>query len=205
MISPSFRAERNLLSKGYYRIAGVDEVGCGAWAGPVYAAAVVLIPGKKLPLVRDSKTLSPAQRESLAELIKKRCLTWAIGTSSVKEIDTLNVRAASLLATQRALANLSIMPDWILSDAFPVPGSIPCTPIIRGDTFSKSIAAASIIAKVARDQYMKEIDTQHPGYSFGKHKGYGTKSHQRALIELGPCPIHRATYQPIKLLLQTHS
>ena len=156
MRSPTFSFERALIKQGHQFIAGVDEVGCGAWAGPVYAAAVVLSPGKKLPGARDSKTLSHEQRERLSTTIKKVCLSWAIGVCSVEEIAALNIRGASLLATQRALAGLSVPPDWILSDAFPVPGVTPCTPIVRGDALSKSIAAASIVAKVARDTFMTE-------------------------------------------------
>jgi ribonuclease HII len=201
MRSPTFSFERALIKQGHQFIAGVDEVGCGAWAGPVYAAAVILSPGKKLPGARDSKTLSHEQRERLSTTIKKVCLSWAIGVCSVEEIAALNIRGASLLATQRALAGLSVPPDWILSDAFPVPGVTPCTPIVRGDALSKSIAAASIIAKVARDTFMTELDSIIPGYHFAAHKGYGTKEHQRALAELGPSTIHRASYAPIQKLI----
>ncbi len=201
MSTPSFRHEKALLSKGYHLIAGVDEVGCGAWAGSVYAAAVILAPGKQLRGVNDSKQLSATQREVLSNIIKEKSLAWAIGIATVEEINTLNIRHASTLATQRALQSLTLQPDWILSDAFPIPGPIPCTPIIRGDAISKSIAAASIIAKVARDAYMEELDEEYPGYHFSKHKGYGTKVHQDALALLGPSAIHRATYVPIKALL----
>lgn len=202
MRSPTFSFERALIKQGYHFIAGVDEVGCGAWAGPVYAAAVILAPGKKLPGARDSKTLSHEQRERLSITIKNMSLSWSVGVCSVEEIATLNIRGASLLATQRALAGLSMSPDWILSDAFPVPGAIPCTPIIRGDGLSKTIAAASIIAKVARDTFMTELDSTVPGYHFAAHKGYGTKEHQRALAKLGPSTIHRASYAPIQKLVR---
>lgn len=198
---PTFTFEQDLLKQGYRFVAGVDEVGCGAWAGPVYAAAVILIPGKRLPGVRDSKTLSFDQRKNLSLLIQKTCLAWSIGVSTVEEIAALNIRKASLLATQRALTGLSTSPDWILSDAFPVPGSIPCTAIVRGDALSKSIAAASIVAKVARDTFMEELDVTVPGYNFAAHKGYGTKNHQRALTKLGPSSVHRTSYAPIKALL----
>lgn len=201
MSTPSFRHEKALLSKGYHLIAGVDEVGCGAWAGSVYAAAVILAPGKQLRGVNDSKQLSATQREVLSNIIKEKSLAWAIGIATVEEINTLNIRHASTLATQRALQSLTLQPDWILSDAFPIPGPIPCTPIIRGDSISKSIAAASIIVKVARDAYMEELDEEYPGYHFSKHKGYGTKVHQDALALLGPSAIHRVTYAPIKALL----
>jgi ribonuclease HII len=201
MLTPSFRYEKALWTQGYHLIAGVDEVGCGAWAGSVYAAAVILAPGKQLRGVNDSKRLSANQREELSRLIKEKSLAWAIGIATLEEINALNIRHASTLASQRALQSLTFQPDWILSDAFPIPGSVPCTPIIRGDSISKSIAAASIIAKVARDEYMKELDEQHPGYRFSKHKGYGTKAHQDALAVLGPCAAHRATYAPIKAFL----
>lgn len=205
MVTPSFKYERALLAKGHTLIAGVDEVGCGAWAGPVYAAAVILKPGTYLPHVRDSKTLSADQRQGLVQKIRHQCISWAVGVASVEEIVALNIRRASLLATQRALAALLPSPTWILSDAFPVPGDIPCTPIIRGDRLSKSIAAASVLAKVERDLFMTSLDGQYPGYSFSSHKGYGTKLHQLALSKLGPSPIHRVTYAPIKRLLETQS
>lgn len=201
MAQPNFHYERALYKQGLVHIAGVDEVGCGAWAGPVYAAAVILIPGKTLSHVRDSKQVSAIQRKILSQKIKTTCLSWSIGIASVEEIETLNIRQASLLASQRAIQNLSVTAEWILSDAFNIPGSIPCTPIIHGDAISKSIAAASIIAKVARDEYMLEIDKTIPGYAFAKHKGYGTKLHQEALKKLGPSKVHRAGYEPIKKLL----
>lgn len=201
MLTPSFRYEKALWTQGHRLIAGVDEVGCGAWAGCVYAAAVILAPGKQLRGVNDSKKLSAQQRETLSNLIKEKSLAWAIGIATVEEIHMLNIRHASTLASQRALQSLTFQPDWILSDAFPIPGSIPCTPIIQGDSISKSIAAASIIAKVARDEYMKELDEQYPGYHFSEHKGYGTKAHQTALELLGPSAVHRMTYAPIKAFI----
>ncbi len=201
MSTPSFRYEKALWTQGHHLIAGVDEVGCGAWAGSVYAAAVILPPGKQLRGVNDSKQLSATHRGQLSLVIKEKSLAWAIGIATVEEINSLNIRQASTLATQRALHSLALQPDWILSDAFLVPGPIPCTPIIHGDAVSKSIAAASIIAKVARDEYMKELDKQYPGYHFSNHKGYGTKEHQNALALLGPTEVHRITYAPIKAIL----
>lgn len=201
----TYRQEKILQSAGFKLVAGVDEVGCGCLAGPVYAAAVILPTGLRNPLIRDSKTLSPAQRFKTAEFIRTRALTWAVGTASVREIERLNIRRASLLAMQRALDSLSPQPDWILSDAFLVPSKIPCTNLIRGDAHVKCIAAASIIAKVARDGLMSVLDKQYPGYGFARHVGYGTPQHLAALKKLGPSPIHRKTFAPIKeLLVTTH-
>ncbi len=198
---PNFSHERALHSRNIHLVAGVDEVGCGCWAGPVYAAAVILPLHARLIGVRDSKQVQVLQRERLALAIKKCSLAWSIGTASVEEIDTLNIRRASLLASQRALQGLSIQPEWILSDAFPIPGVIPCTAVIRGDVKIFSIAAASIIAKVARDTFMQELDHTFPNYGFAKHKGYGTAQHQQALETYGVCDAHRKTYRPIKKFL----
>ena len=201
---PTFRYERHLIASGSLLIAGVDEAGCGAWAGPVYAAAVILPLNSRLRLVRDSKTLSPRQRECLTSQIKERATAWAVGMVSHEEVDALNIRRASALAMRRSIEALHLIPEHILSDAFPIPGlSIPCTPIIRGDRHVKSIAAASIIAKTARDAWMKKLEAEYPGYGFAQHKGYGTKQHQEALKRLGPCEIHRMSYRPIKNLLSS--
>ncbi|MDO8584074.1 MAG: ribonuclease HII [bacterium] len=198
---PDFKEERRLILEGKALIAGVDEVGCGAWAGPVFAAAVILPFNSRLRLIRDSKTLSPSQRAGLDQQIKQRATAWALGLATAEEIAELNIRQAANLAMRRAIFALTIRPDAILSDAFRVSGiSMPCVNIIKGDAKVKSIAAASIIAKVARDLFMKEMDDLYPVYGFGNHKGYGTKQHQQALKEHGPCRIHRATYAPIARL-----
>lgn len=201
MRTPTFIEEKALMAQGFTLVAGVDEVGCGCWAGPVYAAAVILPIDSRIGLIRDSKKLSALQREWVIDKIKQKALVWSIGIASHKEVDQLNIRQAAFLASRRAIQGLTINPEYILSDGFTIPElTIPCKKIIRGDAKVKSIAAASIIAKVARDEEMRRLEDEFPGYGFGKHKGYGTRLHQRALKELGPSPIHRMTYAPIKLL-----
>jgi ribonuclease HII len=198
---PSLRYERRYWQQGI-RVAGVDEVGMGAWAGPVVAAAVILIPEKRLPGVRDSKMLSALQREKLAEKIYSTAVAWAIGEASVKEINELNIRGASHLAMRRAIASLSVAPQQVLLDGLPASPepSIPTENIIDGDQVSSSIAAASIIAKVYRDTLMQNFDHQYPHFGFSLHKGYGTAYHRRCLRRFGACPLHRASFAPIKVL-----
>lgn len=201
-VFPTFKYERSLQAEGFSVIAGVDEVGCGCLAGPVYAAAVILPFNSRLGLIRDSKTLNATQREKLAHEIRARADAWAIGIASVEEIDALNIRQAAFLAMRRALESLSTKPQAVLSDGFVIPGlSIPCRKIIKGDRYVKSIAAASIIAKVARDAELDHLEKAYPGYGLNKHKGYGTKQHQLALERLGPTSIHRQSFAPIKALL----
>lgn len=195
---PTFLEERRLITQGFLMVAGVDEVGCGCWAGPVYAAAVILPLNSRIGLIRDSKQLSAKQREHLVDQIKTKALAWAIGSASHEEVDRWNIRQAAFLATRRAIASLSTKPDHILSDGFVIPElPMPCKRIIRGDTKVKSIAAASIIAKVARDAEMRRLDQTFPGYGFAQHKGYGTRLHQRALKKLGPSAIHRMSFAPL--------
>jgi len=197
--SPTFAEERALIAAGFKLIAGVDEAGCGCLAGPVYAAAVILPLNSRLSLIRDSKLLSDGQRSKLSVDIKQRCTAWAVGIATHQEIDELNIRRASALAMRRAVEGLTVKPEYVLSDAFVISGlNIPCKNIIHGDALIKSIAAASVIAKVARDLLMDELDRKYPGYGFAAHKGYGTKQHQEALRRLGPCEIHRKTYAPVK-------
>lgn len=199
---PTFHYERELISQGFKMIAGVDEAGCGSWAGPVYAAAVILPLNSRIKLIRDSKRLTRAQRERVIELIKKKAIAWSVGSASHEEIDELNIRQAAFLATRRALDGLSIKPQAVLSDGFNIPElAVPCRSIIGGDHRVKSIAAASVIAKIHRDLYMKELGRLYPGYGFAEHKGYGTKKHQDALKKLGPSPVHRKSYEPIKQLM----
>lgn len=201
VVFPSFRHERALIAEGFSIFAGVDEVGCGCFAGPVYAAAVILPFDSRLGLIRDSKTLSEKQRDGLAVKIRERATAWAIGSASVEEIDELNIRQAAFLAMRRAIESLTIQPQIILSDGFMIPGlSIPCRRVIKGDRYVKSIAAASIIAKVARDTEMNRLDGEYPEYGFAEHKGYGTKKHQNALKIHGATPIHRMSFTPLKAL-----
>jgi len=198
---PTFAEERALLELGFSLVAGLDEAGSGAWAGPVYAAAVVFPLDSRAGLVRDSKLLSPGQRAEVEETIKERATAWAVGFATAAEVDALNVRAAGLLAMRRAVEGLSVRPEFLLVDAFRIPGvDIPQKGIIGGDRKVKSIAAASVLAKTARDRYMCELDAVHPGYGFAAHKGYGTAAHQKALAELGPCAVHRMTYAPVRAM-----
>ncbi len=185
---------------GYRSIAGVDEVGCGCLAGPVIAAAVVLCGTTPLPQVRDSKLLSPSQREWLAEQIKKRrTVIWRIGEATVKEIDALGIRPATLLASRRALLGLPEAPDAVVSDAFFIPDlPFPCHPLVRADQRCRAVAAASVLAKVHRDRLMDAYEETYPGYGFGMHKGYGTRGHLQALERLGPCAIHRTGFAPVR-------
>lgn len=196
---PTFKEERALFARGLALVAGVDEAGSGSWAGPVHAAAVILPFDSRIGLIRDSKTLSPEQRERVAAQIRAAATAWAVGTASAAEIDAMNIRKAGALAMRRAVEALAVRPQFVLVDAFTIPGlDIESRGIIRGDLKVKSIAAASVIAKVARDAHLAELDRAHPGYGFANHKGYGTKAHQDALRRLGPCPEHRMSYAPVK-------
>ncbi len=199
VVYPSFKHERDLISQGFSLLAGVDEAGCGCWAGPVYAAAVILPLDSRIGMIRDSKTLNETQRLLLVDKIKTKATAWSIGTASAQEIDQLNIRQAAFLAMRRALDALSTQPHAVLCDGFRIPElTIPCHRIVRGDRYVKSIAAASILAKTARDEELKRYEKLYPGYGFAEHKGYGTKQHQRALKQRGPCAIHRMSYAPLK-------
>lgn len=193
--NPTYKEERSLLSRGFTVVAGVDEVGCGALAGPVMAGAVVLPIGARLPLVRDSKLLSPKQRDDVFNDICLKSRGWAVGAASVEEITSIGIRPATYLAMQRAIQQIELEIDHILVDAWTIPGiSILQKGIIRGDRLVKSIAAASIVAKVTRDRYMASLDVLYPGYGFAVHKGYGTKMHRDKIGEMGLSPAHRPTY-----------
>ena len=199
---PTFKEERELLARGFSIVAGVDEAGCGCWAGPVYAAAVILPFDSRIGLVRDSKTLSLDQRVRVAARVKEEAAAWAVGTASHEEVDALNIRRAGALAMRRAVEALAIVPQFVIVDAFHVPGlPMPQKAVVQGDRHVKSVAAASVIAKVSRDLEMERLDAAHPGYGFARHKGYGTKEHQEALARLGPSPIHRLSYAPVKKLI----
>ena len=199
IVNPTFEFETALWEQGIIIVAGVDEVGAGCLAGPVVTAAVVLPREVNIDKLRDSKTLSPVQREKIALEIKEVAVAWAIGLSTPAEIDEINIRQADFLAMRRALGGLNVKYDAVLSDGFAIPG-LTChqQAIIKGDQKSKSIAAASIIAKVYRDALMVEYEKEFPGYGFAQHKGYGTAEHCLALNSLGPCPIHRHSYSPVR-------
>lgn len=198
---PSLAFERALWQRGFTRVAGLDEAGRGAWAGPVVAAAVVLPPGPALPelaRVNDSKQLSPETRAELYDVIREKALAYGVGQASHREIDTLNILQATRLAMHRALAGLSVPPDFLLLDALTLPAwTGPQRGIIHGDARALSIAAASILAKVTRDRLMGDLDAQYAGYHFAAHKGYGTPEHVAALARLGPLEIHRRTFGPV--------
>jgi ribonuclease HII len=195
--------ETELWEQGFQLIAGVDEAGMAPLAGPVVAGAVILPLRYKLRGLDDSKKiLDHAKREEMAAQIKNDALCWATGRAEVEEIDELNIYHAGLLAMRRAVEGLHLKPDFVLVDARKIPQCpAPQRGIIRGDTLSASIAAASIIAKTTRDAHMRELDRQYPGYGLAAHKGYGTPAHYRALNTLGVLPIHRRSFAPIRQLL----
>jgi len=185
-------------------IAGVDEVGRGPLAGPVIAAAVILDPDNHIAGLADSKTLSEKKRISLAIEIENKCLAWAVGRAEIEEIDAINILKASLLAMQRAVIALTLQPHRILVDGTHTPDvDMPAEAIIKGDSKFPAISAASIIAKVARDREMTELDRIYPGYGFARHKGYPTREHLRALQTLGVSRIHRHSFGPVRDLLET--
>ncbi|MAG12086.1 MAG: ribonuclease HII [Parcubacteria group bacterium] len=194
MKSLAYTKERELLQKGFVCVAGVDEVGAGCLAGDVFAAAVVLKPGAHMSGVQDSKRLSASAREYWDGIIREKAVGWAIGRATPKEIDEINIRQASFLAMRRALDQLDDI-DHVLSDGFVIPDLlVSCTRVIKGDTKIKSIAAASIVAKVARDAYMCELSLQFPQYGFDRHKGYGTVLHRNAISKYGLLDIHRKSF-----------
>jgi ribonuclease HII len=179
-------------------LAGIDEVGRGPLAGPLVAAAVILDPLKEYPGVDDSKKLSHDERMELAVLIKENALSWSIASKTAKEVDELNPLQATLMAMTEAFNGLRVKPLVVLVDGKmrpPIEGAV--VPVVKGDAKSLSIAAASILAKVARDTYMLEAHAQYPQYGFHRHKGYGTKEHLLALAHFGPSPIHRLTYRSV--------
>jgi ribonuclease HII len=179
-------------------IAGVDEAGRGPLAGPVIAAAVILDPQRPIRGVADSKQLTPLQRSRLEVKIQARALSWAVGRAEVEEIDCINILQATLLAMQRAVAALDPAPRHALIDGDRCPRlSCPAVAIVRGDQKVAAIAAASILAKVARDREMEALDARYPGYGFARHKGYTTREHVRALRRLGATPIHRRSFRPV--------
>lgn len=191
-----------MLNDVQARIAGVDEVGRGPLAGPVITAAVILDPTRPITGLTDSKKLTQKRRKQLVPIIQQQALCWAMGRAEVAEIDQLNILQASLLAMQRAVAALSIEPTEVLVDGTHLPVfNCPAQAIIKGDLSEPAIAAASILAKVARDAEMLDWHQQFPEYGFDRHKGYPTLQHRQALIELGPTDIHRRSFKPVQLSL----
>lgn len=198
--SPDF--ENSLRSQGFSLVAGIDEVGRGPLAGSVVAAAVVLPQELGYPWaadIRDSKALTSKARLHLSSNIIETALTWGIGEASYKEIDSIGIVAATRLAMCRAVASLSFVPDCLIIDALELPDlDIPQYPIIHGDALCRSIASASIVAKVARDRLMESLDPRYPEFGFVRNKGYGTPEHLAALDRIGPCEIHRKSFAPIR-------
>lgn len=200
---PTLTLEMQLAARVGGPVCGVDEAGRGPWAGPVSAGAVILNPDDLPAGIDDSKALTHRTRERLEIEIKAKALAWGVGFASVEEIDGSNILKATGLAMQRALAALEVQPVAALVDGnyrFPLPCEVET--VVKGDSLSLSIAAASILAKTARDRLMVELDAQYPGYGFAGHKGYNAPMHQAALRTLGPCPAHRRSWAPIRALLE---
>jgi len=196
------RYETALWVQGTVHVAGVDEAGMSPLAGPVAAAAVIFAPGARLPGVDDSKKLDARERERLAPIIRETAVACAVAFAEVEEIDRVNIYWAGMMAMRRAVAALGKVPEHVLVDGRKLRGlTLPQQPIIKGDAKSLSIAAASILAKTARDRLMAELDDVYPGYGFAGHKGYRAPIHAEALRTLGPCEIHRMTWGPVKLAL----
>ncbi len=201
---PTLERERQLIRAGHALVAGIDEAGRGAWAGPVVAAAVILnlLEASSLREVNDSKRLSPRRRDVLYQVIVDHCLAYGIGQASVVEIDSIGILPATRLAMTRAIQALSPQPAALIIDAVRLPQvNQPQAVFNFADSISLSVAAASILAKVTRDRWLIELDAQYPAYGFARHKGYGTQIHRAALQSVGPCAIHRHSFKPINALL----
>ncbi|WP_019585108.1 ribonuclease HII [Deinococcus apachensis] len=200
-VTPDWAFEREHWRRGYFRVAGVDEAGRGAWAGPVTVAAVIL-PGlaTEYPF-RDSKQLSGAQRETLAAQVRGVAVAWAVEHAWPEEIDRLNILGATHAAALRALAQLDPQPQALVTDYLKLRTPLPLSAPPRADALSYSVAAASLLAKTARDRMMTELDAEYPGYGFAAHKGYGAPAHRAALERLGVSGVHRRSFAPIARLL----
>jgi len=190
------------------RVAGIDEAGRGPLAGPVVAAAVILRPRRRIEGIADSKVLTAEERASLNVTIRREALCFGIGWADRAEIDALNILQATFLAMRRALLAMTLAPDHVLVDGNLLPSldglgwPMTARAIVAGDATQPAISAASILAKTARDNYMDQMDTLYPAYSFATHKGYGTPDHQRLLELHGPCPLHRRSFAPLRLMLE---
>jgi len=200
-MKPTWQQEKSLRSKGYNMIVGLDEAGRGAWAGPIVAAAVVLPFGIKIDDVRDSKLLTPKKREKVFLNIIKQAIAWSVGIVGQSTIDDLGISFSNHLAMHKAIEVLPQTPDYLLIDAVKLQHRVPRTAIIKGDRKVISIAAASIIAKVIRDQIMIQKHREYPQYNFHRHKGYGTKSHLANLKKYGVSDFHRASYRPVRMCI----
>lgn len=199
-VTPDWSFERQHWRNGFFRVAGVDEAGRGAWAGPVTVAAVILpSTAQELPF-RDSKQLSAKQREQYAAEAKSMALAYAVEHVWPAEIDRLNILQATYLAAARALAQLQPPPQALVTDYLRLPTELPLLAPPKADALSYSVAAASLLAKTERDALMQELDGQYPGYGFADHKGYGAPAHRAALAKLGVCELHRRSYAPIRAL-----
>lgn len=191
--------ERSLARRGFCAVAGIDEAGRGPLAGPVVAAAVILDHSRIPPGIDDSKKLSPSRRSVLHDEIIQSARGVGIGVITPETIDRINILQATFLAMRQAIENLPLDPDWVLVDgSLPIPGLSRQEAVVRGDSRSISIAAASIIAKVTRDRIMDDLDRLYPGYGFRVHKGYGTKRHRDAIARLGVSPVHRRTFAGVR-------
>ena len=201
---PDLSLELGLRSMGYELVAGVDEAGRGPLAGPVVSAAVILPPGLTgaeawLDLLDDSKALSRAQRERAVDAVRQHALAVGVGQASAGEIDRIGIGQATIQAMMRAVARLPVRPAHLLLDYVPIRECpLPYQSIVKGDTISYSIAAASNVAKVTRDRLMREADSRFPGYAFAQNKGYPTAQHRSRLRELGPCSLHRRSFAPVR-------
>ena len=194
-MSDMWQIENELFDQGIHMICGVDEAGRGPLAGPVCAAAVILPPNLDIPGLNDSKKLSDKKRRELFPLIKAQAIAYGIAFADHNEIDTVNILQATYLAMERAMRQLAVKPEYALIDGNRAKDfGLPVKTVVHGDSLSASIAAASILAKVTRDDIMTEMAETYPGYGFEMHKGYGTKAHYAALTEKGPSPIHRMTF-----------
>ena len=196
------KREKELYKEGYHFICGCDEAGRGPLVGPVVAGAVILPENYELEGLTDSKQLSEKKREKYFPIIKKEAIAYGIGIVDAKTIDEINIYEASRLAMKKAIANMKVKPDYVLTDAMPIKDlNVPVEPIIHGDALSLSIAAASVLAKVTRDHILMELDEKYPQYEFARHKGYPTKRHLELLKLYGPTEDYRFTYRPVRDLI----
>jgi len=203
IVVPDLSLEIPLWQAGLTALAGIDEAGRGAPAGPVSAGAVALAPNpttlQLLPGVRDSKQMSARQREIWVQRIQTQAACWAVGWASAAEIDQIGIAPATRLAAQRAIQTLSISPQYLLLDYFRLPEiALPQIALPKGDQRSLSIAAASVLAKTARDARLRQMDAEFPEYGFARHKGYGTDFHRQEILSHGPCALHRKTFSPMR-------